>query len=184
MKINGKYVNNLCMRILLSIAFILFILILKKCNNSLVQNFKNNLFNRSFNFIKVNKVSQKVLGKDVFYYQNTGDITEVMASSFDSKTKYYDGEKFNISSNLPIGSISSGVVVFIGNKNEYKNTIIIQGIDGFNIWYGNIKDVNVKTYDYVQEGNLIGAADGDFIYLLIEKNNKYFTYDEYTQIKD
>lgn len=107
-----------------------------------------------------------------------------MATSFDSKTKYYDGEKFMVSSNLPIGAISSGVVVFIGNKNEYKNTVIIQGIDGFNIWYGNVKDVNVKTYDYIQEGNLIGAADGDFIYLLIEKNNEYYTYEEYAKLKN
>lgn len=184
MKINNRYISSLLTRILLSIVFILFILILKKCNNFLIIDFKNNLFNKSFNFIKVNKISQKVLGKDVFYYQNSDDIVEVMATSFDSKTKYYDGEKFMVSSNLPIGAISSGVVVFIGNKNEYKNTVIIQGIDGFNIWYGNVKDVNVKTYDYIQEGNLIGAADGDFIYLLIEKNNEYYTYEEYAKLKN
>lgn len=189
MKINRnkkRYISNLITRILLTIVFVLFILIMNKYNKSLSAEFKNNLFNKSLNFIKVNDLSQKLLGKDVFYYQGNNESIEVLSNNFDAniKEKFYDSEKMIVSNDLPIGSISSGVVVYIGNKENYGNTIIIQGIDGFNIWYGNIKDVNVSLYDYVEEHNLIGSADGDFIYLLIEKDNKYYTYDEYIQNKN
>lgn len=187
MKINNKnkYISNLVTRILIVIIFLLFILILNKYNKSFTNKFKNNLFNKSFNFIKVNKISQKILGKDVFYYQNNNALT-VLSTNYDAsdKEKYFDGEKMHVSPNLPIGSISSGVVIFVGNKDNYKNTVIIQGIDGFNIWYGNIKDVNIGVYDYVEEHNLIGAADGEYIYLLIEKDNKFYTYEEYIQNKN
>ena len=188
MKLNNKkkYISKFLTRILLVVIFLLFILIMNKYNKTFVQSFKNNLFNKSFNFIKVNKISQRILGKDVFYYQDNKDVVEVLASGFDEsgRSKYYDSEKVSVSSNLPIGSISSGVVVYIGNKEHYGNTVIIQGMDGFNIWYSNIKDINIGLYDYVEENNFIGAADGEFIYLLIEKDNKYYTYDEYIKTKD
>ena len=186
LKLKRTYISNLLTRILLLIVFILFLLIINKYNHALALEFKNDLFNKSFNFIKINKISQKVLGKDVFYYQKNSDTSLVLSSNFDSniKEKYYEGEKMNVSTNLPIGSISSGVVVYIGDKDNYGNTVIIQGVDGYNIWYGNIKDINVGLYDYVEKQNLIGAADGDFLYLLIEKDNKYYTYDEYKQNKD
>ena len=177
LKLKRTYISNLITRILLLIVFILFLLIINKYNHALALEFKNDLFNKSFNFIKINKISQKVLGKDVFYYQKNSDTSLVLSSNFDSnlKEKYYEGEKMNVSTNLPIGSISSGVVVYIGDKDNYGNTVIIQGVDGYNIWYGNIKDINVGLYDYVEKQNLIGAADGDFLYLLIEKDNKYYT---------
>lgn len=188
MKINmkKKYISNLITRILLVIIFLLFILIMNKYNRSFTLKFKNDLFNKSFNFIKINKLSQKVLGKDVFYYQNSNDAIDVLSNSFDlaNNEKYYDALKINVSSNLPMGSLSSGVVVFIGNKDNYNNTVIVQGLDGYNIWYGNVKDVNVSLYDYVEKGNLVGAADGDYVYLLIEKNNKYYSYDEYIKNKN
>lgn len=186
LKLKRTYISNLITRILLLIVFVLFLLIINKYNHALTLEFKNDLFNKSFNFIKINKISQKVLGKDVFYYQKNSDTSLVLSSNFDSnlKEKYYEGEKMNVSTNLPIGSISSGVVVYIGDKDNYENTVIIQGVDGYNIWYGNIKDINVGLYDYVEKQNLIGAADGDFLYLLIEKDNKYYSYDEYKQNKD
>ena len=188
MKINNKkaYLSSLITRILLVIIFLLFILILNKYNHSFTLKLKNEIFNKSFNFIKINKVSQKLLGKDVFYYQNNNDATLVLSNSLslNGKDKYYDAEKLKVSDNLPIGSISSGVVVFTGYKDLYNNTVIIQGLDGYNIWYGNLKDININNYDYVEEHNLLGAADGNYIYLLIEKDNKFYTYDEYIQSKN
>lgn len=181
-----NYISRLATRILLVLVFVLFVLILNKFNRNLSLEFKNDLFNKSFNFVKVNKISQKVLGKDVFYYQGNNNSMQVLSNNFNSfdKQKYMDAEKMVVSSNLPIGSISSGVVVFIGDKENYGKTIIIQGLDGYNIWYCNIKDINIKLYDYVESQSLIGSADGQYIYLLIEKNNKFFTYDEYIKNKN
>lgn len=184
MKINkNRYLANLITRVLLIVIFLLFVLILNKYNKNLTLKFKNELFNKSLNFASINKVSQKVLGKDVFYYENNTDSIQVISNEFSSSNsiKYLDATKITVSDNLPIGSISSGVVVFMGEKENYGNTVIIQGLDGYSIWYANIKDLNVKMYDYIEKQNLIGAANGDFVYLLIEKNNKFYSYDEYVQ---
>ena len=38
------------------------------------------------------------------------------------------------------------------------NTVIIQGVDGVDIWYGNLTNVSVKLYDYVEKDKLIGVS--------------------------
>ena len=49
---------------------------------------------------------------------------------------------------IPIVPIEeSGIVVFIGEKEGYNNTVIIQRIDGIDEWYGNIENVNVNNVD-------------------------------------
>lgn len=169
-------------RVLISLVIIMFSLIINKINPKIFKTIKNYTFHKSFNFIKVNKISKKIIGKDVFYVdtkeENTSkvlDLDEINSHS----TKYFDGEKFKVSKNLPVGSISSGVVIFIGKKENFNNTIIIQGVDNYNIWYGNIENINYRLYDYVEQGSLIGSCITDEIYLLIEKDGKLFTYDEY-----
>ena len=89
-----------------------------------------------------------------------------------------------MSTNLPIGAIESGVVIFVGEKDNYGSTIIIEGVDGYNIWYSNITDINIKIYDYIEKGSLIANAKDSKIYLLIEKDNKIYSYNEYKENKD
>ncbi len=45
----------------------------------------------------------------------------------------------------------SGIVVYIGEKENYKQTVIVQQMNGVDVWYGNIKQANVKLYDYVEK---------------------------------
>lgn len=176
-----KNIKNVLNRILVTLIFILLLLIINKSNPNFVKKIKNSLYNKSINFIKINKLSKKIIGKEVFYYQNNSDSLKVINSDIELNTvhKYFDGESFKVSKDLPIGTIESGIVVFIGNKDNYHNTVIVQGTDGYNIWYGNLKDINTSLYSYVEKNSLIGSADGEEIYLLIEKDNKLYTYEEY-----
>lgn len=74
-------------------------------------------------------------------------------------------------------------MVFKGNKDEINNLVIVQSSDGFDIWYGLLENINVNIYDYINEGSLIGSADKVF-YLAITKDNKFYSYDEYKEIKN
>jgi stage IV sporulation protein FA len=74
-------------------------------------------------------------------------------------------------------------VVFKGNKDEINNLVIVQSSDGFDIWYGLLENINVNIYDYINEGALIGSANKVF-YLAITKDNKFYSYDEYKEIKN
>lgn len=70
------------------------------------------------------------------------------------------------------------MVVFIGDKEYYGNTIIIESLDGIYYWYGNISNTSVKLYDYIEKGSFIGEASND-LYLVFSKDNKYLNYEEY-----
>ena len=74
-------------------------------------------------------------------------------------------------------------MVFKGSKDEIENLVIVQSSDGFDIWYGLLENINVSIYDYINEGALIGSADKVF-YLAITKDNKFYSYDEYKEIKN
>jgi len=181
-----KTIDGLVNRSLISIVLIMSLLLVNKFNSNFLSNFKNTIFNRSFNFVKINSLSKKFLGKEFIYSQKKSNSIGVMNEDLISgeSHKYYDGEKYIVSSNLPIGTVESGVVIFVGDKQHFKNTVIIQGTDNYNIWYGNLKDVSVNLYEYVEKNSLIGLADGNEVYMLIEKDNNYYSYEDYKKSKN
>ena len=73
----------------------------------------------------------------------------------------------------------NGIVVYIGDKDTYGNTVIIQGVDGVDIWYGNLENVSVKLYDYIEKDMVIGNTLDDKLYLVMKKDDKYLTYEDY-----
>ena len=75
-------------------------------------------------------------------------------------------------------ALQSGIVVFMGQKDNYGSTVIIQGIDGVDIWYTNINS-SLKLYDYVEKQSLVGEVNGDNITLVCQKDNEYIEYSEY-----
>ena len=92
---------------------------------------------------------------------------------------YKDGEVLTLTANTLINSFQSGIVVYCGEKDDYGNTVIIQGVDGVDIWYGNLTNVSVKLYDYVEKDKLIGETNSDLLYLVIKKDNNYLKYEDY-----
>lgn len=75
--------------------------------------------------------------------------------------------------------MASGVVVFSGEKEGYGNTVIIQGIDGADIWYGNLENVSINLYDYIEANTVIGNVVDEYLYLVIKKDNEYIKYEDY-----
>ena len=94
-------------------------------------------------------------------------------------TEYKDGFSLNVGKNYLMTTLKSGLIVFVGEKEGYGNTIIIQGIDGVNIWYSHINLVDYSLYDYVEEGTFLGEATEDNIYLVFSKDGNYIGYEEY-----
>lgn len=177
----SKYISSIITRVLISLVIIMFSLIINKINPKVYLKIKKFTFNKSISFIKINKLSKKVIGKNVFYTENDRKTSKVANFNeiSEKSAKYFDGEKLKVTNNLPIGAISSGVIIYIGKKENFNNTIIIQGVDNYNIWYGNIENVNYSLYDYVEKESLIGSCISDELYLLIEKDGKIYTYEEY-----
>ena len=144
------------LKLLISIILMLVILILIKSNSNFKNNFYKQVYNSNISFTNIKKLYNKYIG-------NTDIIDKVVKTEtvfseklvYESQEKYKDGVKLKVDKNYLVPTSESGIVVFIGEKEEYNNTVIIQRIDGIDEWYGNIDNVNVKLYDYVKKGTYL-----------------------------
>ena len=57
--------------------------------------------------------------------------------------------------------------------------VIVQGIDGVDIWYGNLENVSVNLYDYIEAETIIGETKDEYLYLVIKKDNEFIKYEDY-----
>lgn len=166
-------------KLLISIVITLIILILIKASSDFKNNFYKQVFSNNISFTKLKNVYNKYLGNfDIFDKVVNEEMVFNEKLTYESSENYLDGVKLNVGSNYLVPINESGIVVFIGPKENYGNTVIIQRIDGIDEWYGNIENINVKLYDYVSNGELLGEANNNF-YLVYKKDGKVLKYEEY-----
>ena len=175
-----KYLRGLITRVLLSIIFIISTSIFIKLNASNKLYVEDYIFQDSLKFTQINKWYQNTFGKII---PDSNSSSELVMENNDLKSleyeKYLDGVKFTITKGSPISLINGGIVVYIGDKEGYGNTVIIQGNDGIDYWYGNITNMNATLYDYLEKDTLIGETQNDYLYLVLEKDKNYLSYEEY-----
>ena len=97
---------------------------------------------------------------------------------YNKKVKYEDGVLLEVDTNYLVPALKEGMIVFIGDKENYGKTIIVEDLDGVYNWYGNIDNSSLKLYDYVEKGSLIGEASLK-LYLVFSKGDKFLDYEEY-----
>ena len=165
-------------KILLSIIFVLSSLIFTNINDKYYLKYNEKIINNNINFSKYRIKYEKYFGKII---KNPKIDTKPVFNEESSSWKamdYLDGEKIIYNNQSNVSAIQSGIVVYIGEKENYGKTIIIQGIDDTDIWYGNLKDTNIKLYDYVEKGKQIAEID-NMLYIRIIKDKKNIKYNEY-----
>lgn len=173
-----KSVKSFISRVLLTAIIFLSGLILCKKDVTVKEFINKHIYTDSLKFTEVKKLYTKYFGK----YMNIKEETESVFTekiSYKSDSIYKDGVKLTVDNNYLVPTITSGIVIFMGEKEDYGKTLIIEGIDGINIWYCNIDYKDIKMYDYIEKGSLIGEAKGKEIYLLFEKDGKFLNYKEY-----
>lgn len=181
LKREHKNLSKHITKFMITIILTLTVLILLKGNESFKKVFYEKIYNTNFSFAKINSIYEKYFGSAIpFIEMSTSNENSVFNESFVYKEKetYLDGEKFKVQKNYLMPAIESGMVVFIGEKEGYGNTIIIQQVDGVDIWYSNITS-NIKLYDYIEKGDVLGEVIDSHIYLVIKKDGNYITYENY-----
>ena len=184
-KHNNKFkqaLSKLLLRILICIIFLLGILITLKIDKNSNQVIYKYLYEHNISFAKINNLYQKYFG-DILPFKSIAKDPDTKV--FNEKITYNDasiyknGVALTTEKNYLVPILESGVVVFIGEKDDFKNTVIIQQVDGINVWYGNIDNLNVDLYDYVSKGEFLGETKDDKLYLLFEKDGEYLNYKDY-----
>lgn len=159
-----KYLSKLCITIILT----LIVLINIKDDNKFKTNFFNKVYNTNISFGYFNSLYEK-------YIKTPIKEEPVFSEKLDytSKEKYMEGVKLTFKTKTPIPSEESGVVTY-----KSYDTIVIQRVDGIDEAYSNIKNSNLKLYDYVKKGEIIGEVDND-LYISYRKDGVFLDYEEY-----
>lgn len=169
-------------KVLITIILILTTLIVLKNNNKYKTIFYKEVYEKNISFATINELYQKYFGSPLPFKDLFKDDTKMVFSEnlqYSEQSKYLDGVKLAVDNNYLVPILESGMVVFIGEKEGYGNTIIIQQMDGIDVWYGNLDNINVKLYDYVEKGNLLGEINSKELYLVFKKNGEVLKYDKY-----
>lgn len=164
---------------LITIIIMLIILILIKSNNKFKEEFYKQVYSNNISFTYFKNLYNRYIG-DSEIFDKVIKTETVFNEEFvyESKEKYLDGVKLNVNKNYLVPINESGIVVYIGNKEGYNNTVIIQRIDGIDEWYGNINNINVELYDYVKKGEVLGEVDSE-LYLVYKKDGTVLNYEDY-----
>lgn len=178
-----KYLRSLILRSLFVVVLFLVLAIFSKSSKTYKDLIVTNLYEKNISFTKVKKFYNKYLGGIIPLEKVTNEVSPVFSENlkYTSESIYHDGVKLEVTKNYLVPIIEEGMVVYIGEKENYGNVIIIEGIDGIDIWYGNIESTTVKLYDYVESGNYLGTTKDTSLYLAYSKDGKFLDYKEYLQ---
>ena len=170
-------------KILVCIILVIICLIMMKTNSNFKEFVSEKIFKDNISFAYLNNLYNKYFGSILPSYKNSD--TEVVFNEkleYKEYNKYLDGYKLSVTTSYLVPIIESGIVVYIGNIDNYGESVIIEGIDGVDIWYSNLENISVKLYDYVNSGDYLGEVKGEDLYLVFEKNQEYLKFEDY--IKD
>ena len=176
----AKYDTGLLIRIFIVLIVLCSLAIIYKSNNNLKYSISSYFFDESISFTKIKKVYDKYLGGLLPVKNDKKNTSPVFNEKleFSSSSIYYDGVKLSVSENYLVPSLDEGMVVFVGEKENYGYTIIVENLDGINFWYSNISSTSLKLYDYVEKGKLVGEVESE-LYMVFSKDGNYLNYEDY-----
>lgn len=80
--------------------------------------------------------------------------------------------------NKEVEAMDEGMVIEVRKMEETGLTVVLQHADGTETWYGNLKEIDVALYDFVEMGKTIGQVkqnDGEqgTYYFAIKKGDQF-----------
>lgn len=180
-RVKKGFLYKFCIKLFICILLVLSCLIFLKYDKSNKQIIYKYLIDNNISFATINNWYKEHFGDIVPFQSKAKDKTKLVFSEdlvYKDASLYKDGVKLNVEDNYLIPIIENGIVVFIGDKDNYGKTVIIEQVDGVNVWYGNVDNINVSLYDYVSKGEFLAEASKSF-YMVFQKNGKFLKYQDY-----
>ncbi len=183
-KRNGFSIYRYLCKALLVVFLTLLVLIFMKKDPQFKTDFYKFVYNSHFSFATFNDVYEKYMGNPLPFKDLLVQGTEPVFNEqlvYKETNIYKDGVELKVDKNYMVPALDSGIVVFIGDKEDYKDTVIVQQANGIDVWYSNVAVNNLKLYDYIEKGNLIGEVKTDSLYMVFKKDGKVLDYKDYIQ---
>ena len=181
MKIKNFWFKELT-KLCFSLIILFTTLIVLKAKPQFKNMFYKEVYEKNISFSTINSLYEKFAGNSLPFENLFKDETKYVFNEsleYNEANKYLEGVKLTVSNNYLIPALDSGLVIFIGEKENYGNTVIIGQANGIDVWYCNINNINVKLYDYIDKGTFIGEVLGDNFYLVFKKDGEVLNYQDY-----
>jgi len=176
-----NYFKSFFNKVLFCILIFLILMIVVKNNPVVKEKIYNFVYENNISFSKFHDLYDKYLG-GIIPFDNVmvDDSVSVFSEniSYKESSDYKSGVKLVVDNNYLVPIIESGIVVYMGEKEGYGYTIIVQQVDGVDAWYTNVNS-NIKLYDYVEKGSLLGEVLDNSLYLYFQKNGEFIDYKAY-----
>lgn len=176
-----KRVKSFISRVLITVIIFLVGMILIRKNSDIKNIILENVYDKNFEFIKLKKIYQKyfgdILSVDQLAVKEQAVFQEKL--SYKNAHTYLDGVKLTVDENYMVPVLESGIVIFLGEKEGYGNTVVIEQVDGVDVYYSNISTDGIKLYDYLEKGKLLGEAQNKKLYLVFQKDGNFLNYKDY-----
>lgn len=166
-----KYIS----KIYLSIILFIIISIIFMQDNIYYQTYKI-VFESDIDFQYIKSKSKYLLGSIIDNKSHFVSSNKLLAKNIEKKNNSY---YLYLDPNYVITNINSGVVTFIGKKDNLGETVIVSSDNGINYWYSNIENISVNLYDYIDTDTIIGSIVDDHLILTLMKDNRYLDYEDY-----
>lgn len=174
------YINKLIKRVLLTTIVILSILIVCNLNKNFKAFINENVYETNYNFSKINALYKKYFLdiKNNAEDKVTNLVNKNNILDYTETKEYKDGVLLSVSDKYPVKMLESGLIVSVGNR-EGINSVIVQQSNGIDVIYGNIDAKDIKVYDYIEKGTIIGETIENELYLAFYKDRKVLSYEPY-----
>ena len=176
-----KYLRSLILRSLTIIVLFLIMAIMSKSNKTYKDIIISNIYEKNISFTKIKNAYDKYLGGIIPLEKTSTNIVQVFNEELEyfEDSIYHEGVKLEVINKYLVPIIKEGMVIYIGEKENYGNVVIIEDINGIETWYGNMETTTVKLYDYVEKGSYLGTTLDNILYLVYSKDGTYLDYKEY-----
>lgn len=182
LKQQKKHSNLIWMKLMATIILTLSILIGIKQSKTFKKVFYEQVYETNFSFAYINNIYKNLFGNPIPFQELVKTPVQATFKEqlvYKEKENYKEGVKLTVEDHYLVPIKNSGLVVFIGEKEGYGKTVIIQQMNGVDLWYGGLKEINVKLYDYVEEGSLLGETENQNLFLVFKKEGITLDYKEY-----
>jgi stage IV sporulation protein FA len=163
-------------KILASACLVLIIAIMFRNTNSTLDPAREvvtKAMSEDFQFAAVSEWYEETFGKQLALLPSSDKEVEEESENVSTEVQYAlpasgkiseefddNGQRITIEvgQDAPVEAMNGGLVLFVGEKDGFGKTVVIQHSDKSETWYGNLNDVNVSLYEYIKKGTQIGKA--------------------------
>lgn len=161
-------------KLLITVIIVLVCLIVCNFNSDLRDSFVKEVLEDNMDFGNFNMLYKKFMIDS----EESIVVSDTMLDISDMEV--VDGRyRFNYGIDYQVEVLKSGIIVYVGDKDNLGDTVIVQGNDGIDIWYSGITLKEYGLYDYVSNGDILGLSNDVYITISIYEDGELLKYEEY-----